>query len=154
MIDMNIILVTGFLLFSVWLYREIKFRYICRKTAAKYYPRYNCIACGKNLNISPKDHFTVTLLLKEYTGTDRNLRLCLKCFEKKLGRKLVFHDLLSCPLNNLLNPYTKRITWNHFKGIKKGKSLKWFDYLELIKPIEEAVAAKKVTTDDVKGDQL
>jgi len=33
--------------------------------------------------------------------------LCMDCFERKLGRKINQNDLVDCPLNTWMNPYTK-----------------------------------------------
>lgn len=125
--------------FIFYIFRKVSFRIWSYKIAKKNYPMYNCFSCGKNLMLSQKDHFSVKPLLKLYTGVTNKRRLCLSCFEKKIGRSLVFYDLLPCPQNHLFNPYTKNIVLKHFRSIKKKKHLTPLAYIELTKSLREVL---------------
>lgn len=129
-----------FIMFLFYLLGKMFFRRRgCYKLAEENYPKYNCFSCGKNLMLSQKDHFSVQPLLKLYTGVTNKRRLCLSCFEKKIGRSLVFYDLLPCPQNHLFNPYTKNIVLKHFRSIKKKKHLTPIAYIELTKSLREVL---------------
>lgn len=123
-----------------YLYRFLKYRSHCYQVALKHYPWYNCCACGKNLLISSKDSFSVNSVLKSYFSITRSTHLCLACFESKLGRKLVFHDLTNCGQNYLLNPYTRKIILSHYASSKKGKAMSFVAYMTLISSYRDSVS--------------
>ena len=69
---------------------------------------WDCKSCGKNTHLDPKDYYMLTFELWDKIGCGDGM-LCIGCVEKKLGRKLEARDLLECPLNECLNPYTIEI---------------------------------------------
>lgn len=58
--------------------------------------RFICKDCGKN-TISSSDYYMVNNNIWKKYGVDG--MLCLKCLERRIGRKLVFEDFTDCLLN-------------------------------------------------------
>lgn len=67
----------------------------------------SCKDCGKDTFVDDKDYFMVTHAVWAQHGVGAGM-LCMDCMEKRLGRKLVKADILSCPLTRF-NPYTKAL---------------------------------------------
>ncbi len=77
----------------------------------KPYPPHTgwyCAECDKNTHIDPKDYYMLTFELWDAIGVGDGM-LCMDCVETKLGRKLQAKDILDCPLNHNMNPYTMEI---------------------------------------------
>jgi hypothetical protein len=89
--------------------------------------RNNCKDCGKDTMVDDKDYYMVKHQVWNKYGLGEGEddepeqvdindgMLCMDCMETRIGRKLEFDDLLPCPLNGVLNPYTKNIIDTYFK---------------------------------------
>lgn len=70
--------------------------------------RFICKDCGKNTMGSNKDYYMITNELWKKYGVGKGM-LCMKCIEKRIGRKLTKIDILVCPLTTIINKYTSKI---------------------------------------------
>lgn len=68
-----------------------------------------CVDCNEEKDVMfTKDFFMVNDKLWNKFGSGDDY-VCLRCFEKRIGRKLKSSDLTLVKLNLLHNPYTMRI---------------------------------------------
>ena len=69
---------------------------------------HRCKDCKVDVFESPKNHYMITFYLWKQYGVGKGF-LCMDCIEHRIGHKLKKEDLLDCPLNTELNPYTMEI---------------------------------------------
>ena len=66
-----------------------------------------CMDCNKDVWISDTDMYMLKDILWEQINPKIKGNLCMKCCEKRLGRKLIKEDLILAPIN-LFNPYFEK----------------------------------------------
>jgi len=76
-------------------------------SSQKEYDNWICPDCSKNTIIEDRDYYMVTAELWQQYG-NRKGKMCIDCFEKRLGRKLNKNDFVDCTVNSS-NKYVQKI---------------------------------------------
>ena len=69
---------------------------------------WNCVDCQKDCSVDDKDYYMVKKDVWEKYGVGKKM-LCMDCLDERMGHPITKSEILDCPWNNFLNPYTREI---------------------------------------------
>ena len=78
------------------------------KSKSRIDDNWICVDCQKDCAVDDKDYYMVNNDVWEKYGVGEKM-LCIECLEQRIGHSLTKSEILDCPLNNFLNPYTREI---------------------------------------------
>ena len=83
-----------------------------------------CHDCGSDTLRSPRDYYMVhDDVWAQYGLGSQSGMLCMNCLEIRMGQPLQAHQIMLCPLNVAINPYTQQILWAYYVALIQNPSI-------------------------------